>query len=209
MTLVALTMRVTEAVGYSEPRDSISHDWLELMNLWGMTPLLIPNIGARACDYITAQRPDILVLTGGEDIGRSPVRDATETALLDMALKSALPVFGVCRGLQFINRYFGGKLATVKGHVAKPHKIIMSSDWTPYYGAEQTVNSYHNIGIDNDGLADALIATARDSSGNIEAAAHRTHPLCAVMWHPERQNGARGDKKLFQSLMSQQLRHPT
>lgn len=202
-------MRVTEAIGYSEPRDSISHDWLELMSLWGMTPILIPNIGARACDYIATQRPDILVLTGGEDIGLSPARDATETALLDMALKTALPVFGVCRGLQFINQYFGGELTTVEGHVATPHKVIMSSEWMTYYGAEQIVNSYHNIGIDNDGLAEELMATARDSSGSIEAVEHRSHPLCAVMWHPERQNGARGDNQLFKSLISRQLRRPT
>ena len=63
------------------------------------------------------------LLTGGEDPGTSPPRDDTERALLDWAIGDRLPVFGVCRGLQFVQRYFGGELVACdrERHVARRH----------------------------------------------------------------------------------------
>ena len=82
---IALTMRVTEAVDYHEPRDSISHDWLDRLQKWDMTPLPVPNRLGDPCGYLDALAPDLLVLTGGDDPGTCPTRDATEQALLDHA----------------------------------------------------------------------------------------------------------------------------
>ena len=67
---------------------------------------------------------DLLMLCGGEDVEParykaqpSPKlgavnkrRDAFEWALLDAAVKRRKPVFGICRGHQMINVYFGGTL---------------------------------------------------------------------------------------------------
>lgn len=196
-------MRVTNAVGYSEPRDSISHDWLTTLAAWNMIPLPVPNIGVGAVDYIKDTAADILVLTGGEDLGVSPIRDTTEMALFEYALSSRLPVFGVCRGLQLINTHFGGKLGTVDAHVAIPHDVNITDTWAPYYGASTLVNSYHNISIPSDGVANELLVTARDLEGNVEAVTHPDKPLSAVMWHPERDGAPGGDRRVFDALLSQ------
>jgi gamma-glutamyl-gamma-aminobutyrate hydrolase PuuD len=196
-------MRITDAVGYTEPRDSISHDWLETLATWGMSPVLVPNIGAAAVDYLKDTAIDILVLTGGENIGTNAARDATETALLKYALTTGLPVFGVCRGLQLINTHLGGRLGTVEGHVAAPHGISFVEMWTPFYGTSSQVNSYHNISIPPDGVAAALTATAQDKDGNVEAVMHPDKPLAAVMWHPERVGAPDGDRQLFDTLLEQ------
>lgn len=203
MTRVALSMRVTDAVGYSEPRDSISHDWLTTLAAWNMNPLPVPNIGAGAVEYIKDMGADILVLTGGEDLGVAPARDATETALLEFALSSDLPVFGVCRGLQLINTHFSGRLGTVGDHVAISHDVYFTDTWMPYYGDSARVNSYHNISIPIDGAAAALTITAHDADGNIEAVAHPDKPLAAVMWHPERGGAPDGDRRIFEALLAQ------
>lgn len=200
LTKVCITMRITNAQGYDEPRDSISHDWSERLISWGKTPMPIPNIGPLAVDYLKQISPDLLILSGGEDIGVSPIRDQTEIALLKYAIETRLPVFGVCRGLQLINTYFGGTLAPVGGHVAQSHEIHFDAAWGNFYGTSECVNSYHNTCIPAGGLAAALRATAADADNNIEAAEHRELPLSAVMWHPERAGGLEGDRNLVNAL---------
>ncbi|MCF6243319.1 MAG: hypothetical protein L3J74_18530, partial [Bacteroidales bacterium] len=80
---IALTMRVTQATGYIEPRDSISHDWICRLEQWGMIALLIPNTLKDPEAYCADLKPDVLILTGGDNPGETEVRDRTEYRLLD------------------------------------------------------------------------------------------------------------------------------
>ena len=195
-------MRVTDAEGYIEPRDSISHDWLHKLAGWDMTPLPIPNMGNDAISYLKNLKPDLLILSGGDDIGTTLIRDETEHALLNHALTSDLPVLGVCRGLQLINTILGGTLGTISGHVAKPHELKISSEWHTYYSTNTIVNSFHNYCVEPGALAADLRATAFDSANNIEGFCHREKPLAAIMWHPERPDAPLGDLKLIHSLIA-------
>lgn len=199
---IALSMRVTEATGYIEPRDSISHDWLNRLGEWNMTPYPIPNLLKNAASYIDGISPDLLVLTGGDDLGAIPDRDRAETELFDIALGRGLPVLGVCRGLQFINQHFGGSTVEISGHVACSHRVIFADFWHPLYGNEGTVNSYHNLAIAPDLLGNELDVTAADTDGNIEAFRHTRLPVAGVMWHPERPGAPAGDRVLFDTLIS-------
>ena len=195
-------MRVTNATGYDEPRDSISHDWLDVFARWSVTPCLIPNLGGAAVDYIAGQNLDMIIFSGGEDIGVAPRRDDTEQHILNYALESALPVFGVCRGMQFLNAHFGGTLVPVSGHVATRHRVHISGHWQEAYGADVQVNSYHNLSIRTDGLGAGMMPTAIDDDGYVEAFEHETHPIAAVMWHPERKAGAEGDYACIRQLLT-------
>ena len=195
-------MRVTKAEGYSEPRDSISHDWLRSLQKWGMMPILVPNIGSRSIEYITKIPPDIILLTGGEDLGKDPVRDETEITLFDYAWGQSIPVFGVCRGLQLINVRLGGQLGPINGHVANSHPVIIAPKWKNFYTSNPIVNSFHNIGIPSCNVAPELNIMANDLSGYVEAVQHKTRPIAAIMWHPEREGGLPGDVSLMKSLVS-------
>ncbi len=198
---ICITMRVTNAVGYDEPRDSLSQDWSKLLLGWGMKPFPVPNLGEAAADYVREINPVLLILSGGEDIGTSPVRDVTEETLLAHALATDLPVFGVCRGLQLINTAFGGRLGNVDGHVATSHRVEISDGWHDFYGREVTVNSYHNTAIGPADLSRDLVPMATDDAGMIEAARHPSKALAAVMWHPERVGGSDGDRALVEHLI--------
>ncbi|NQU58008.1 MAG: gamma-glutamyl-gamma-aminobutyrate hydrolase family protein [Rhodospirillales bacterium] len=198
---VALTLRVVQAEGYIEPRDSISHDWIAKLSQWGWTPLLIPNNLPQAPEYLDAFNPDVLILTGGDDLGQTPERDITETRLLDHALNTDLPVFGVCRGLQLINKRFGGWEGPITGHVAQSHKVTFSPEMGNTYGQTATVNSFHAQGIPVDGLGNGLVEFARDMDGRIEGFMSSNHRLAAVMWHPEREGALQGDRQLIESLV--------
>lgn len=201
MATVALSMRVTNAAGYEEPRDSISHDWILRCETWGLTPLLVPNRLADPVAYLTALNADILILTGGDDIGRNPERDDTETRLLDHALKTELPVLGVCRGMQLINDRFGGDTASLDGHAAVRHEVTVTPPLATLYGAAAEVNSYHDLGIAENRLAPDLSAAAVDADGHVEAFVHTAHAAAGVMWHPERDRPVEGDRKLIEALI--------
>ena len=101
--LVALSMRVTEAENYIERRDSISHDWIERLDSWNYTAVPVPN-GGDPVALLKELKPGLLILTGGDDLGLFPERDASEKKLLGVAMESGTPVLGVCRGLQLINQ---------------------------------------------------------------------------------------------------------
>ena len=200
---VALTMRVTQASGYAEPRDSISHDWLARLGEWGMTPLLMPNLPSSPESYLDGLGADLLVLTGGDDVGVTPERDAAEKKLLDHAISRGLAVFGVCRGMQLINLHLGGRLTPVDGHVARPHRVTLDAPLKDLYGGQVTVNSFHSLGVPADGLGEGLVAQARDADGNVEALHHRDLPVLAVMWHSERPDAPSADRALVEKLMSE------
>ncbi|MBT5050988.1 MAG: C26 family cysteine hydrolase domain-containing family [Rhodospirillaceae bacterium] len=200
---LGLSMRVTQAVKYDEARDSISHDWLARLRGWEITPVLIPNILADVPVYLETAGVDCLVLTGGDDLGATKQRDETETRLLEHAMLRSLPVLGVCRGLQLINDFCGGRSVAVTGHVATAHTVKFSESWAGFYGDQTSVNSYHNLGIEPAGVGASLAIAATDSEGFVEAVEHRDLPLAAIMWHPERTAAPDGDRALLRHLTGQ------
>ena len=101
---------------------------------------------------------------------------------LDYAARTGVPVFAICRGLQFLNHYQGGATTDVQDHVATRHQV--SGELAPE-GRE--VNSYHGQGIMEDGLGRDLEVLATGPDGGIEALRHKNLPWLGVMWHPERE----------------------
>ena len=200
---IALTMRIVEAPDYDETRDALSHAWTLLSDSWGVLPVPIPNGLSEPESFLHELAPDLLVLTGGDDPGTTPERDQAEQRLFAFALQRGIPIFAVCRGMQFINNHFGGKTMPVNGHVATPHGIYSLLAWRKFYGPGTTVNSYHTQGIASDGLGDGLEPFASDGDGNVEAFYHRSHPLIAVMWHPERSEAPTGDREMVLNLIDQ------
>ena len=196
-------MRVTQASGYVEPRDSISHDWMSRLGEWGMPPLQVPTHLISPESYLDGLGADLLVLTGGDDLGATPERDTSETKLLGHALHKGIAVLGICRGMQLINVHFGGRLASVDGHVARPHAVNVDAPLKELYGSETIVNSFHGQSIPADGLGDGLVGAAADAEGNVEALHHRELPVAAVMWHSERPGAPAADRVLMERLMTE------
>lgn len=202
---IALSMRVVEAAGYHEPRDAIAQDWIDYLHGHAMLALPLPNLESAAGAYLDALHPDLLVLTGGDDLGCYPRRDAAERALLERALERDLPVLGVCRGLQLINHWCGGAQRAVEGHVATTHPVSVASEWRGVYGERVEVNSFHAIGVAEQDLGAGLRAMAWDEQGMVEALVHREHAVAAVMWHPERPGGAAGDIELIRRVSEREI----
>lgn len=128
-------------------------------------------------------------------------RDALEFAAIRAAVTQALPMLGICRGLQVSNAAFGGTLiadlptAGFDGHhyldADRVHEVVilpgtLLSEITGESGG--WVNSAHHQGVDI--VAPRLAVAARSHDGVIEAlewAQPAGKPfLLLVHWHPER-----------------------
>ena len=202
--IIALTMRVTGASNYVEPRDSISHDWIAAVRSWGAIPALIPNGLDNPGGYLDGTGAALLILTGGDDFGSTPERDRTEMALLDQAMKRGLPTLGVCRGMQIINAKFGGITCPIRGHAATTHTVSFSGFFRTIYGDRASTNSFHENAIAGSGLGRGLTPTALDGTDHVEAFHHESAPVAGVMWHPERPGAPAGDCKLIGRLIGKE-----
>ena len=171
MKLIGLTQRVHISEGYGERRDCLDQRWLQVVAQMGFTPLPLPNLPPSQVPALCEQLSlSGLILTGGnslavldpKDPAAAPERDAFEAALLDWAVRKRQPVLGVCRGLQLINAFLGGQTSRVKKHAGCRHTICFEGRLADE--AKREVNSYHDWGIEADGLAAGLSVLARQVS---------------------------------------------
>jgi gamma-glutamyl-gamma-aminobutyrate hydrolase PuuD len=194
MKLIGLTQRVDNITSYGERRDALDQRWYSLLLELDMIPVPLPNISPSLVPVILKEfKLDGIILTGGNSLchldefanDQAPERDAFELALIAHAEKLSIPMLGICRGMQVINHYFGGRLIEIKDHIAKDHKLvsIKSSISLP-----TIVNSYHSWTIPHDGLGHNLEAVGKDLSGNVEAFIHHTKRFAGLTWHPERES---------------------
>lgn len=148
-----------------------------------------------------ADRFDGLLLSGGGDMAASffgqpqhpkanppdIMRDEEELALLEAFCRRRKPVFGICRGLQVINVYFGGDLRQhIEGHDAITHQVKTEPGSRLYHlcGADFIANSFHHQAVGRAGQG--LHSTAYAPDSTIEGLEHDTLPVLGVQWHPER-----------------------
>ena len=196
MSVIAISQRVAVAAPFGERRDCLDQAWIKFMTTCGFIPLLVPN-DEQAAQWLCKAVPiSGILLTGGNDLsaygGDAPDRDVTESILIDTADKMALPVLGVCRGMQVIQHRFGIRLERVAGHVAQ--RQIISID-----GESAEVNSYHDFGAKETRPPLEVWAVAED--GVVKAVRHATGRMMGIMWHPERLSPfAPRDISLFQQF---------
>jgi putative glutamine amidotransferase len=126
--------------------------------------------------------------------------------LIQYCLAQQMPVFGVCRGLQMLQSYFGGSIEPCwKGRHAQHHpvKIQQSALWGELLDRQMNVNSYHHFGIRAERLSSQLKPFAVTDDGWVEGAYGCDGLAAGVMWHPERDRPFRAsDRQIIQTVFS-------
>lgn len=160
-----------------------------------------------------------LLLTGGMDIDPffyhpqlsdyphkpsswNRARDDFETKLFSAAQSLAMPVLGICRGLQLINVSLGGSLLPDNEEAGKRNhrtqdgidhvhtiQMLQHSLLAGITGiSEGNVNSAHHQAIDR--IAESLLVNCFSQDGIAEGIEWKEKenrsPMIGVQWHPER-----------------------
>jgi N5-(cytidine 5'-diphosphoramidyl)-L-glutamine hydrolase len=209
---VAISQRTINNERYHEPRDALAHDWHDWLrnSLPSAALLAVPNSPDQIDTWWASCVPEMLILSGGNDWGESPLRDQTETKLFAKARKASIPIFGVCRGLHTVNALLDGRLpvnisdASEIEHVACDHGIEIKPEMAASLGqpSRQSVNSFHNQGLSEGGVSEHLGVFATSEDGLVEGVYHPTESILAVQWHPERNSrSAFLDKVLLDALI--------
>jgi putative glutamine amidotransferase len=216
-------------------------DYVEGVVGAGGVPVVLPPVGDGRAAEALVRSLDCLLLSGGSDLdpgyyGEAPAselgptlpeRDTFEMALVGLALRRGIPVFGICRGMQLLNVALGGTLyqdlpSQWDGDVLKHRQA--TPKWQPTHEVEVRegsyiaevmgravvkVNSYHHQGIKD--LAEGLVVTGRSADGVVEAVEAKDFSerwLLGVQWHAEAMRGTGPQQEsLFEAHVSAAERH--
>jgi len=161
-------------------------------------PIPIPNLNLKSDEikrllnfYLNNLGVSGFIFSGGEDLNKNKERYKIEKAIYNLCVKKKIPLLGICRGLQMIAYLNKVKLNKVSNHVAKRHAIISNYPKNNY---KRVVNSFHNWQINHCPKNYKITHFSIDNV--IEGIKHKTLPINAFMWHPER------EKKYHQSDIS-------
>ncbi len=204
----------------------------------GGTPVIIPPYADRDALFETLEHIDALLLTGGADIDPryageqpdysllhtiNPKRDEQELLLALLADDRALPILGICRGIQTLAMAMGGSVhqdlyAAIGGellnHDQEPvergvatHDVVLveGSKLSSLFATDRlAVNTFHHQSVNL--VPNGFEVCARATDGVIEGIeAVDGRSIIGVQWHPESfiMNGDRCMMPLFGWLVEE------
>ncbi len=201
----------------------------------GGIPVIIPLVEASAGIRSLVEDLDGILLTGSacdvepKHYGATPdpqlgpvqpLRDMTDFALLEEALKGRMPLLAICFGMQSLNVFMGGSLiqdidSSLQGALRHDSgeagsrsfhtiQITPGSVLEKMAGSSQVmVNSSHHQAVDRVGRDLEVIARAPD--GVVEAVTGKAadHWILGVQWHPEKSFSSDAlSKKVFECFVA-------
>ena len=120
MQKIGITQRIHFVKEYNEYRDELDQNWSNLFGNIGILQIILPNnselIKSGAIDDLNLSG---VILSGGEfgesnenNVGLKN-RNEFESNLIRYCIDNKIPILGVCRGMQILNNFFGGKLEKI------------------------------------------------------------------------------------------------
>ena len=190
---IGITLRVVKSSTYNEKRDALSQDWPTFLEKIDIIPIYLPNSYSNIKSYFEELDLSGIIISGGDNIGDDSERDDTEKKLIEFCIQSKKPIFGVCRGMQVLNKFFDGRISKNMNsdHVNKRHDIILNDKFSKIFQKQSIdVNSFHNNIITKNDLSKNLVSFATAEDNTIEGFYHKELPIIGVMWHPERDSNS-------------------
>lgn len=182
---------------YGDSTDVLESAYIRFYEVLGFIPQPasnhIKNVGK-----LFERQCDLLIVVGGgalpchfydrpHEEELQPHRDAMEERLIRHCIAQGIPIIATCRGMQYMNVLFGGKLLyhpelNVDRPRGEDHKVYLTKEDRTIW-----VNNFHKDVIPVDGLADCFEPLAIDWENNtIEAFGSDEMKVLALQWHPER-----------------------
>ena len=144
-----------------------------------------------------------LLLCGGADIGKNIERDQKELHWIELAIECEQPIIGICKGMQILNYYFGGKVEDLLERVVEFRQSDVFSEDVDHSGKQ---SQYHYVKDLEDGMFEVnsrhhqwcskiasnfkITCMSFDGYYIPEAIEDEEKKILAVQWHPEREECA-------------------
>lgn len=181
--LIAVTQSVLVekvADGPALRRDGLDQAWARLIEACGFCLLPVPNQPGLATQLLDQVPVDGVLLTCGNELaangGGAPERDRTEYMLVTHAVHRKLPVLGVGRGMQVIQRMFSVPTEPAPDHV--PPALENEID-----GRRAAPAGNHRVSASL--TAPDVEVWARAEDGVVKAIRIDRYRITGIMWRPE------------------------
>lgn len=163
--------------------DSFTYNLVQYLGDLGQSVTVHRNDAVSVNDIVKSGPQAVVISPGPSD----PDHAGICLEMIARAADDAIPLFGVCLGMQAMGQAFGGDVvrAPVPMHgklssVAHEGKSVFKGLPSPFQ-----VTRYHSLIVDDDTLPPCLDVTARTEDGLIMGLAHKDRPIHGVQFHPE------------------------
>lgn len=189
----------------------VNVDYLEFVKRFGKPIIITPE------DVDDIPDIDLLILPGGPDIlpsiygatpsyrvsKPSPMLEHFDKYIFPQYFNKMTPIFGICRGAQFLWVHFGGNLIQhypyhpqSKHQEDQCHELLFTEEYRNYFGNEikKVTSRHHQVCSAADNIIPdelEIIAYAGDpikktyDPNVVEIFKHTDYPLYGVQYHPE------------------------
>ena len=117
----------------------------------------------------------------------TPAAAGVSIPIVKAAVKSGLPLLGVCLGHQAIAEALGATVTHAEELMHGKTSLIEHDDSDFYAGVPRpfTATRYHSLAVVDGTVPEQLIVTSRTTGGVIMGLRHESQPIFGVQFHPE------------------------
>lgn len=117
----------------------------------------------------------------------TPTDAGVSIAMVELALRTGVPLLGVCLGHQAIAEALGATVTHAEELMHGKISRVHHTDDTFFAGvaAEFDATRYHSLAVVRDTVPESLVITAETATGIVMAVRHQQLPIYGVQYHPE------------------------